>query len=122
MAPPGSGKQRASRIQLGYHKRPDRLFVTKFRLSVAAAIAAIAYASWTFLWPGSGVLAFSHGPVAEVHATWDAKCNACHEPFVPIRGDAWSATLPDLLTGKRSVRGEAPDQKCQACHLGTAHQ
>ena len=115
MAAPETGKQRASRIPLDYYKRPDRLERWKRRLLLAAPLAALAWwgGSW-LLREDRGQRLYSHGPLAAAHATWEANCDACHEPFAPIsRQAAWSAPL----TGK----GRGGPLRCETCHAGPPH-
>src|SRR4051812_1023659 len=53
---------------------------------------------------GGATLTTPRAPVASVHATWDANCTACHEPFTPIRNTSWT---PGLLG-----HGAVDNQKC----------
>lgn len=53
---------------------------------------------------------YSHGPVAEVHASFDAKCEACHKPP--------SERGPSSLFDPQS-RWLALE--CQSCHRGPVH-
>src|SRR5262245_11870939 len=49
----------------------------------------------------------THGPVANVHAPWDAQCEACHR-------DGKGANFLD-------ARGRWRDFTCMKCHGGPAH-
>ena len=117
--PRPTAKQRASGIPLDYYKQPDRLARWKIWLSAAAVIAAVGWwaAGWALGRVGGRDLSrmrYSHGPVARVHATWDAQCEACHVDFRPISGGAtWAGAL--------GANTKASDQKCQACHAGPPH-
>src|SRR4051794_32219818 len=88
MPPQETGKQRAGRIPLDYFRTPDRLGKWKRWLGVLALLAAVAWPASAFLRGDRAELDYSRGPVAAVHATWDANCNACHVPFQAISGDA----------------------------------
>src|SRR5207245_7384760 len=43
------------------------------------------------------------------HATWDANCTACHEPFSPMHERV-------ALAG-----GSVTNEKCVSCHAGPVH-
>ncbi len=116
-----TGKQRAARIPLDYFKKPDRLLRWKMGLSVLALVL-------TFGWLASGLsfggprflaendrgrLRYSHGPVARVHATWDAKCDACHAPFASINGEEWSRKI--------GLRAGDTTERCATCHAVADH-
>src|SRR5690348_2383413 len=97
-----TGKQRATRIPLDYYKRPDRLLRWRRRLALAAFIVALAWLAtgfapggrWGVRSNGLGRLRYSHGPVAKVHATWEAQCEVCHVPFQPTgAGTGWTKIL-----------------------------
>jgi hypothetical protein len=122
MAARETGKQRAARIPLDYYKHPDRLARWKLALTALATVAALGWwASGLALGGRDGLsssnrgrLRYSHGPVARVHAAWDAKCDACHVPFTPISGGAsWTRTL--------GADTHAADARCQTCHAGPPH-
>lgn len=112
MAATETGKQRAARIPLDYYKRPTPLERWKVRLGLLALVAAVAWLAGGLLQGDGGNLRFSRGPVAHVHQTWDAKCVACHEPFVPIQKSHWASSWQ---------YGPQEDEKCQACHAGPRH-
>src|SRR5207302_416663 len=52
-------------------------------------------------------------PVASVHATWDANCTACHEPYTPIQNASWTASLVS--------HAPVSNERCQSCHEGPPH-
>jgi predicted CXXCH cytochrome family protein len=112
MAPPVTGRQRASRIPLDYFKTPSLWERRKLAATVVMLAAAAAW--WT-----AGILLgrpnafFSPDSLASVHHTWESQCSACHADFQPIRDDA---------VGTRWEGGTlTSDEKCQACHEGAEH-
>jgi hypothetical protein len=111
--PQETGKQRASRIRLDYYKRPNFLERWKNWLAAAALVVPIVWLGTGLLRSDSGRLAYSPGPVAAVHATWENNCTACHTPFTPIAGTTWATSLLG--------QGHTSDQRCQTCHAGPPH-
>ena len=117
-----TGKQRKSRIELGYYKVPDAQSRWRFWLSLLALVAAGGWILIAPIWsPGrprdvrlfqQNLLA-SKGPLAQPHATWDSTCEACHVPFTPINGSHWA---PKLGSGT-----QAGDGNCRTCHRGPEH-
>lgn len=118
-----TGKQRRSRIELGYYRRPDAMSRWRGRLTLLACLVAGAWVVAAPTWDGRQVGGFrlfqqdrlaSKGPVARPHAMWETKCEACHNPFIPINDSSWAPKL-----------GPAPDDggsgRCQTCHAGPAH-
>lgn len=112
MSSPESTKQRALRIELDHHKRPEPLSVVKWVLAIGAAVASMAYAGYVYLPGSNGQTQFSPGDVSAVHASLNHRCSECHQNFEPIRGDAWSASAGS---------SQASDARCQECHAGPAH-
>jgi hypothetical protein len=84
---PLTSKQRAFAVRFGYHHQPDKWFRWKIAGTAIAVAATLAWVAWGF-WDDDGVTRYSHGPLATVHATWEAKCSACHVDFIAIRDDA----------------------------------
>jgi hypothetical protein len=123
MAPPDAGrsretgKQRAIRIPLDYFKRPDAMSRWKLRLTALALVLALGWWASGFVTSDDGRLRYSRGPVAAVHATWEANCEACHVPFAPIHGASWSTSL------MRRVGMSSPESnsRCEHCHAGPTH-
>ncbi len=117
-----TSKLRKSRINLTYYRTPDALWRRRRRLIAAALVLSVGWFVAAPLWGrgrGDGVRLFrpsslaSKGPVARVHSTWDANCEACHLPFAPVVGSRWSPTLASDTA--------ASNAKCQTCHAGPAH-
>src|SRR5438270_7043342 len=42
---------------------------------------------------GRGPLRHAPGPVAAVHATWEAQCDACHVPWTSLTGKSQTAAI-----------------------------
>lgn len=79
----------------------------KFGLSRAALVALAIWAVVSFAFPAvDSRLQVSHGPLADVHAAWDAQCDACHRPNAGLSLDA-------------HVKWH--DLTCQKCHGAPAH-
>ena len=120
-----TGRQRASRIELDYFVHYDGLTRNKHTFSIIAGIVGLIGLAWGFAVTEArlpGERAFSPGQVASVHATWDAECQACHIPFMPIRGDTLLSSLPEnALTGAAHAWSSASDGRCQSCHAGPPH-
>lgn len=119
MPTPTKAKGRATRIPLDYFKKPDHLERWRRGAWIAALLVAVAWLATGFSLGGPrwvnerDRLRYSHGPVARVHATWDARCEACHEPFSSIRGETWPAAL--------GMKGGDADARCLACHRVADH-
>jgi hypothetical protein len=111
MPPPETGRQRAIRIPLDYHKHPTRLDWGRGWWALVIA-AVLALGGVAVAWAMSGSRGTSRGPVAAVHATWDNDCAACHESFLPASDEAWATHLTSVA---------AMNQKCEGCHKGPAH-
>src|SRR5262245_43997681 len=113
--PRETGKQRATRIPLDYYKQADPITRWKLGLSLVALVGALGW--WAVGLAGSGAagrLSYTHGPVARVHAAWDADCAACHVDFAPISGSAsWTRSV--------GLDAKAGDAKCKTCHTGPPH-
>lgn len=107
-----TGKQRASRIPLDYFKHPDGIVRTKLTLTLLALAAAGLWCASGLFGDDRGRLRYSHGPLAAVHATWEADCEACHVPFAPISGGHWLASFE---------KPQLADSRCETCHSGTTH-
>jgi hypothetical protein len=116
MAPPPqeTGKQRASRIPLDYYKRGNR--VERWKLWLTGLALVITLGWWASGWVSSdqGQMRYARGPVAAVHATWEAECTVCHTPFKPIDSKSWATTF----LGKPQGAAE----RCESCHAGPPHQ
>lgn len=110
-----TGKQRAQRIPLDYYKHPDNLGSMKAKLGWLGLAVPLVLLAGSWL-KGDGKTFYSRGPVSSVHATWDAKCDACHKPLTPL-GDR--TFLSSLASAENTER--VSDQSCKACHTGPDH-
>jgi hypothetical protein len=116
-----TGKDRWNRIPKDYFKKSDKIHRTKFLLSVGALVLALGWWASGQDWTGSWIrttdlnsLRTNHGPVAEVHRSWENKCEVCHVPFEPIDGRP-------LLSSVSTPASRSSDQLCIACHAGPSH-
>ncbi len=117
-----SGKRRRSRIELGYYRVPDGFARWRGRLCVIAILTA---AGWLVASAMANRNAASHawslepsrlaskGPLAQPHALWDSKCDACHASFAPINRSRWSPSPWGA--------SHAGSTKCTTCHAGPPH-
>ncbi len=110
-------KQRASRIPLDYHKRPDAIRKSRKPILIVAggvAVAAVAAIAFSKQWLNAAI---SPGPVARVHQASELKCADCHDSFVPIHEDArQTGTLLRLPDSTKRI-----EDKCQKCHPSASH-
>ena len=116
-----TGKDRWRRVPKDYFKKRDPLQKAKLQLSALACVLALGWFALKYDWRGRSSsttdaisLAANHGTLARVHAAWDNKCDACHEPFKPIDGRP-------LFSSKSSPPDRESDQLCMSCHAGPAH-
>lgn len=120
-----TGKQKAQRIDLAYHRRTDPFRSWRNYLTVVAIVAALGYAAFGLFAGPAGEVQFTHGPVSAPHAHIDRNCGACHEPFAPIRNDSlfsqWPKLANKLFGSPKSVEswGRVSDAKCMTCHTET---
>ena len=114
MAARETGKDRAARIPYDYPRRQDRVIRWRVGLTAVALAATLGAVAWGMVSGDTGRLSASHGPLAEVHATWDSKCEACHvEP----------TSLGAFVRGRDlGVASAAGDAKCRACHMASHEQ
>lgn len=137
---PETGKQRALRIPLDYHRAWDTVRWWKTGLTVLSLVAAVVYVAWVCSGNDRAKLQTSHGPVANPHAGIENRCGDCHVPFQPIREDAFGlqalnsflrlAPADDpretpaagLASGTaRDPHRDLIDKKCSKCHAGPIH-
>lgn len=117
VSPPAAqetGKLRAARIPLDYYKKPNRLERWKGRFLALGVLAALLWwGASSLLRSDQGRSLYDRGPVAAVHATWEDKCDACHESFRPISTEALARSFAGAA--------DAGDAKCQKCHAAPPH-
>ena len=130
-----TGKDRAARVRLDYHRHHDGVARAKSLLTWAALVASVAWVLFGLRFGGvgfghdrrtgadraapvalteTGRQRVNHGPVAAVHAAWESDCDACHEPFVPINPNSVAAGWVGDHVGSVT-------RKCSACHAGPRH-
>src|SRR5436190_15362995 len=113
-----STKQRALRIDLDHHKRPEPLARAKWVLAIVAALASVAYAAYIYAPGMPGKAQLSPGHVADVHAAFNNRCTECHADFHAIRGDAWALDKGEFNS---QTGAWTSDAKCIVCHAAPAH-
>jgi hypothetical protein len=107
-----TAKQRASRIPPDYFRHTSPLDRWRLRLAMIAVVVTLAWIGWAVLNGKAAQLRYSPGPLADVHALWDDRCEACHIPFQPIKATG----LPVAAKGARPA-----DERCRDCHAGAPH-
>jgi predicted CXXCH cytochrome family protein len=117
-----TGKQRRSRIELGYYRKPDAMSRWRGRLTLLVFLVAAVWVIAAPTWDGrrSSGLRFlqydrlaSKGPLARPHKAWESSCQACHIDFAPINGSRWSPTFTHDVV--------AANARCETCHSGATH-
>jgi hypothetical protein len=67
------------------------------------------------MWDGRMGAAMSPAPVAAVHAAWEGRCDACHEPFTGIQAADRCGTCH---AGPAHFANQAVEaNRCAACHV-----
>lgn len=115
-------KRRVKRIDPGYYKVRDPIARWKLWL---AAVAATVCGGWLVVEAVSEMAPtlglsfqtnqrlYSRGPLSRPHASWNDRCEVCHESFTPLSGQAeWARNAIGLTT---------PNGKCESCHAGAVH-
>lgn len=105
-APDGTGRRH-------YFRRWNRIEKWKWGLT---GLAVLIGGGWLLAAPlgrmlgldAGGAYRYSHGPVASVHAAWDANCEACHRS-------------PDGSLNPVSVRDRWLNLDCEKCHAAPIH-
>jgi hypothetical protein len=98
-----------------YFRRWNKIEKWKWLLTGVAGVVALA---WLAAAPIAARLGrpntderYSHGPLANPHAPWEANCEVCHRPRSP-GDDGWNV----LNAGSRWR-----DLTCETCHAGPPH-
>ena len=125
-----SGKSRALRIRLDYHKQRGPLDWFRWSCAILALICSGSYAAvvlaGVFLqrddhgrlpasWLDSVALQVSTGRLSKVHAHFESDCQQCHanSAFKPIASDALKLDIQASL--------DSLSEKCQSCHSVQSH-
>jgi hypothetical protein len=117
-----TGKQRQTRIELKYYKRPDAIARWRARIILITVALAGLWFALAPVWErrtSAPVRLFewdrlaSPGPLARVHSTFESRCDACHVPFQPMNASH--------LTPFAAAKTSESNQRCQACHTGPTH-
>jgi predicted CXXCH cytochrome family protein len=67
---------------------------------------------WAAEYLARGDVRYTPGPLANVHASWDNDCAACHTGALPLGGNNWAAAATGWIQS---------DDQCKTCHPGPAH-
>lgn len=125
---PSTSKAKSARTWWGYHATPNRRDQRMRTLCVLAAIIGIGALATGLPFAkspsgGSPVLETwaAPGHVADVHKAWNHDCEACHQPFQPIKsGRRAAAVIGETLAGFGGHFASA-NERCQRCHAAPAH-
>lgn len=112
-----SGKQRASRIQLDYYKKPSRMDRIKHRLVWLFLLGPLLWMGWTFASGDRQSATFSRGQVSGFHSAWNNNCSICHADFEPISSQSVAMTWLGHVSGKKLTS----DTRCESCHTAPVH-
>jgi hypothetical protein len=96
----------------GYFRTPDSIRRGKYVLAAMAFIGACVWAAVDVAKPAGAAYAHTHGPLANPHAAFDNKCEACHATH---SADGLS------LSAAFRPRDRWHDFTCEKCHSGPAH-
>jgi len=118
--PKVTAKHRAKRIDPAFPIRRDSIRFRRWVWTGAASGCVLVYCLWCLLGGTQSKQQFTHGPVVQSHALIENQCDKCHEPFVPVRADAWAVSLFRENTSSKSW-GKIVEQKCLACHATPSH-
>ncbi len=125
-----SGKIRALRIRLDYHKSRGFLYWSRWACALLALLLSGGYGFFVLAgvfstpvdsnqnpstWLSRAALQVNTGPLAQVHAHLESDCQQCHSSgfFLPIAADALE------LNSKASL--QTLTDKCQRCHAVQSH-
>lgn len=111
MADQRTSRDLAERVEADFHRRANPFQRLMWWMSGVAAIVAglgVLIGSAT-----TGDRIYQAGELSNPHAMFANKCAACHTKWAP---------LERLVTfDTKAARSSIDEQKCQACHAGTAH-
>jgi predicted CXXCH cytochrome family protein len=100
----------ADRVEIGFHRRPNRF---RRRTWWAGAALGAACVAWVVMSIVRGEQShFAAGPVATPHRMIENDCARCHDHWAPLQR---------LLSPGADV-SSVSNQKCLECHDGAAHQ
>ena len=111
-----TAKSIASRLEIDYFKKGERLWFRRSRLIVTGLcllIAVVFWGAYHFRGDKRGAL-YNPGPVARAHAAFESECWQCHD--VP-KGPR--AVLKNGL--KTIVADSVSDAACLKCHSASVH-
>jgi hypothetical protein len=113
-----TGRQRALRIPLAYHRSRGTIWTWKVLFSLAGFIIGGLYIGWVLAGGKSAATQVSPGILAHNHARWDSDCRACHMPFVPQRPDAVGTRMLSLSLAGNATKDlhQQTDARCSECH------
>lgn len=135
-----TGKTRAQRIRLDYHKHRSAIYRWRWIATAIAIVLCGAYLAWVSIVP-AGKTHLSTGAVSTAHHGFEQDCASCHADFVPTASDAWQIDPSTAIkttankclschqnTGAHTQSlndlGQLTDQRCALCHgehLGRNH-
>jgi hypothetical protein len=110
---PSANRERATpfRTNRHYFRRPSRVGAWKVRLAAVALLATVGWVAAGLVDRDRLYRACTRGPLAQAHAPWADRCDACHAPH----GAADSAG-----TGLYGAHDRWRSFRCDTCHPGPA--
>ncbi len=114
------GKERASRIELDYHRQKTWLDVSRYGAALAGLLLSGWYGAWVLLADGIELNSFRNaalntGPVSKAHASFEQDCQQCHSKGLglPLARDSWRINPEGRLAHL--------EDSCQRCHQVAGH-
>jgi hypothetical protein len=92
------------------YRHDNRMARARIWLPIVAVLGVGLY--WGGEYFARGDVRYTPGALANVHATWDSDCAACHRGATPLGGNNWAAAATGLIQS---------DDQCKTCHPGPAH-
>ncbi len=127
---PSSSKAKSARTWWGYHAQAIKRETRMLRGSVWAAIAGFAVLAVGLPFAkspegGSPILETwaAPGHVVDVHKAWNHDCEACHQPFQPIKSGRDVAKTVGKVVAEWTGHSSATvaNDRCQRCHAAPDH-
>ena len=114
------GKERASRIDLDYHRQRTWLEYSRYPAALIGLLLSGFYGGWILIADSmttsiARTSALSTGPLAMVHTSFENDCQQCHSDNLglPLARDSWKLAPEARLTHL--------EDRCQKCHQVSGH-
>lgn len=127
---PSTSKSKSARTWWGYHATPIKRETRMLRWCIWATVVGsfLLLGAFPFAKSPDGASPMleawsAPGHVADVHKAWNHDCEACHQPFQPIKsGRDTAASVGQIVANwfGQSTLTVAND-RCQRCHAAPGH-